>query len=450
MHGPADAESLVIDPPPSAWKRLAGARLAPAVAAPFRAQLGLPDRRPLIMTGHQAEFWHPGILAKYLAADAASRALGGAAAWLIADQDDPPADTVVRYPTREADGRPAARQIDVAGLSGPAPRSSFGFVSSGLDRIVAAWRAHEGESSAPRRLGASLRDLLAPLGPAAPTVFATEIARTELFRAFVDAMRRDPWACASAHDNAAAAHRSAGIRPLVSDGARRIELPLWHAQPGQPRRRVLADTLASIPLHELAPRAVLLTGLMRLAGCDLFIHGTGGGGGETREGYDRVTEDWLQRWARHDRAVADILGPGLAPSAVVTATRLLPIADEVLPRAADVASARWLAHHARHDPRALDDQRAAAEKRELVEAIASAPRHGPQRADLFRRMHESLEQIRREHGPRLEALARQADAIRVRHEATAVAQDRTWPFPIYPEATLLALRDEVRARFGEA
>ena len=33
-----------------------------------------------------------------------------------------------------------------------------------------------------------------------------------------------------------------------------------------------------------------MTGLMRLAGCDLFIHGTGGGA------YDLVTEEWLGSW----------------------------------------------------------------------------------------------------------------------------------------------------------
>ena len=37
----------------------------------LREQLGLPVHGPVIMTGHQAEFWHPGILAKYLACDAA-------------------------------------------------------------------------------------------------------------------------------------------------------------------------------------------------------------------------------------------------------------------------------------------------------------------------------------------------------------------------------------------
>ena len=52
---------------------------------------------PVISSGHQPGFHHPGILAKRiaLAKEAASR--GGGSAWLVADQDiDDP--EVIRYP----------------------------------------------------------------------------------------------------------------------------------------------------------------------------------------------------------------------------------------------------------------------------------------------------------------------------------------------------------------
>ena len=39
-----------------------------AEARAFREQLGLPTDRPIVMSGHQAQIWHPGILSKYLAA----------------------------------------------------------------------------------------------------------------------------------------------------------------------------------------------------------------------------------------------------------------------------------------------------------------------------------------------------------------------------------------------
>ena len=64
-----------IDPPEftasaaSQWKlRDAGAR--PSLATDLRDALGIAPLRPVIMTGHQAGFWHCGILAKTLAASA--------------------------------------------------------------------------------------------------------------------------------------------------------------------------------------------------------------------------------------------------------------------------------------------------------------------------------------------------------------------------------------------
>ncbi len=422
------------------------------------------------MTGHQAEFWHPGILAKYVAADAAARAFGASPAWVVVDQADPAANTVVPYPFRGADGALAIESWDVSGAP-PTGRATTvrerretaipDFVRTGLDRIASVWAAHADQPAPARRLSAALADLIAPLIPPAPAVFATDLARTDLFRALIEAMRRDPAPCIAAHNAAARAHPSARIRPLVADEVQdRFELPLWHIAPGSARRRVYAEMLGSIPPRELAPRAVLLTGILRLAACDLFIHGTGGGGDEgvstrdrppmaaSHEGYERVTEDWLTAWARSDRAIADLLAGGLAPMAVVTATRLLPLAADPVPTEADVARDRWRAHHARHDPGLLRDAPAAAQKRELVSAIEAAPRRSRERSDLYARLHTTLDQARRAHAPDLEALARRADHARARRADAAIAHDRTWPFPIYPEPMLLALRDEIRAAFG--
>jgi hypothetical protein len=79
---------LTIRPPAPEWAALLKHNDS-AQATRFRRELGLPTGKPLIMTGHQAEFWHTGILAKYLAADAAAGALGADVAWLVVDQDRP-------------------------------------------------------------------------------------------------------------------------------------------------------------------------------------------------------------------------------------------------------------------------------------------------------------------------------------------------------------------------
>ena len=48
-----------------------------------------------------------------------------------------------------------------------------------------------------------------------------------------------------------------------------------------------------------------MTGMARLAACDLFVHGTGGGI------YDTITEAWFREW----------LGVELAPTIAVTRMR---------------------------------------------------------------------------------------------------------------------------------
>ncbi|MFM9997111.1 MAG: hypothetical protein ACKVU4_15085 [Phycisphaerales bacterium] len=451
---PRAREGLTIYPAASLWGGLLASRPVHESARRFREQLGLPLDRSIVMTGHQAEVWHAGILAKYLACDAAAKALGAAAAWIVVDQDDPAVSTSVRCPGREPSGRLVVRELELAEQARdtkPPADSSFDYVNAGLARIIAAWAARASESPPTRRMAATLADLTSPLIPPAPTIFASALARTDLFAALVDAMRRDPGRCVAAFNTAARDHPTAGIRPLVADEVQdRFELPLWRLTKLGPRKRVYADELAAIPGDELAPRALMLTGVLRLAGCELFIHGTGGGGtgdDARHEGYDRVTDDWFSAWAGSDAAVAPLLAPGLAPVATVTATRLLPMASETPPTAAEVARLAWRLHHARHDPGVLGESAAADVKRSLALAVRRERTHSAARREKYTQMHEWLDGYRAAHAGALEALA---DALRRGSAARAEANiinDRTWPFPLHPQSTLLRLRDEINAAF---
>src|SRR5215213_3876168 len=99
--------------------------------------------RPLIITGHQPEFWHPGILAKYLAADAAARVVGGDVLWVVVDQARP-SSVWVPYPAR-VEGRLTKGEILFAGGdTEPAlpDDAAAPFVREGLERIATAMRAH--------------------------------------------------------------------------------------------------------------------------------------------------------------------------------------------------------------------------------------------------------------------------------------------------------------------
>lgn len=443
MIGTAQAPGLVIRPPAAAWGAALRRRLNER-SRRFRVQMNLPTDRPLVMTGHQAEFWHPGILAKYLAADAAAAALDAEVAWLVVDQDRPER-VEVRYPV-EDEGRLRVRTAVLAGTGrNGAPRNGgmLASVRTGLTSMREALARHEGAGSIARTVAAALDDLLTPLlaRPHPATIFATDLHRTDLFAELVERMGREPERCIAAYNAAVARHPSAGMRPLIADEVQdRWELPLWRLEPGGPRRHVYAEDLPSIPREELAPKALFMTGLIRLAGCDLFIHGTGGGGAaEDGEGYDRVTEEWLCDWLR--------IGPGdLAPITVVTATLHLPLRPGPPPSQDQVARTVWLAHHARHNPDVLRDAYTADAKAKLIAAMRGAPRD--ERRLLFLRMHEVLEQYRVNHTADLRALEQNAADACGRLEDAAVAMDRTWPFPLYPPDMLASLRRELEAAFG--
>jgi hypothetical protein len=185
-----------------------------------------------------------------------------------------------------------------------------------------------------------------------------------------------------------------------------------------------------------------MTGLMRLGACDLFIHGLGAAETDnpTHEGYDIITEEWFDRW----------LGIRIAPIALVTATCYLSLSDIPTPTSDEVARARWLAHHAMHDPELLHDEVAASERRRLVENIRIARRHSPERRDLFANLHELLESTRRAHAADLDALKGRAKDQAARFAERDIIYDRTWPFPLFPQSTLFGLRDEIRAAFASS
>jgi hypothetical protein len=451
-------ESLIIRPEPQRWRLLLGHDTS-ARARRFREQLGLPVDRPVVMTGHQAQFWHPGILAKYLAADVFAGRASAEVAWIVVDQERPNGFEV-RYPVRRAEGHLGVNIATFVGGNrdpgeyvGWNERSNAGdahLLSSVEEGLAAIGRALERRPSEPRtsarRQTEALQDLIAPLlrhRGRPPFVLATELNRTDLFRSLVERMGREPERCVRAYNAAADVHPDAGIRPLLADEIQdRWELPLWRLPDSShfvppPREHVYAEDLPRIPVHELAPKALFMTGLLRLAGCDLFIHGMGGAGDE-HGGYDRITEGWLHAWLGDEAR--------LAPITLVTATVRLAIPHETIPMPEDVRHAVWRAHHARHCPGELGVAAMEGQRRALVGEIAVAAK--PQRAQLFRELHGLLDRYREQHASELDELRQEAAALHAQLGDASIIDDRTWPFPLYPRSALEELRGRIDRAFA--
>ena len=308
--------------------------------------------------------------------------------------------------------------------------------------------------------GIAERDL-APLTIA----YTSKLGQTDAFVMLVNHLGRTAAQAIPQYNSAIAAHPAAG-RPLLADAkAGRYELPLWSIDPVSGlRKRLFAtgtgggggtETAVSAGLpQQMAPRALLLTTLIRLLGCELFIHGTGGGSTLASAqhpaglpGYDAAAELWARRW----------LGEALAPTAVVTADLHLPLAGtltanlpaslaaDLSPRA--VAHARWVARSARFDPLAVSDRAAAAAKAAILAEIRAAPTRAERKA-AFLRLHEHLTTYRARHADLFSRLDTHATTLAHAAAAAAITTDRTWPFPLHTPDTLAALWSSLRSSFN--
>jgi hypothetical protein len=131
---------------------------------------------------------------------------------------------------------------------------------------------------------------------------------------------------------------------------------------------------------------------------------------------------------------------------VASATWLLPLTDQPPPAPGELARAQWEGHAAKHNPALVGDPAAAERKRQLVGAIAEAEPGEPQRAALYREMHELLEQVRAQRGGEIARLEARAAELRERLRDGEILLDRTWSFALFPQERLR----ELRARIGEA
>ena len=436
----------------------------------FRRQIGLPDAGAVVMSGHQAQVWHPGVLAKLFALDAlVSKSTVAHAAWVIVDQDDND-PLAVFYPACDREGGVRRGQwiagtspgaavgvptglrplVDLRHMSTPPADAAHADVTTGLAVIAPGWASAAAArgSLAMQSWNAALfalQECGVTLTHTPTPISALTIGATELFRDEVRAMTLDAARCVRAYNMATREHPRARLRPLAEDAAvGRWELPVWRVAPGAARARVRsahqrlewfnASTREWKPAAEgdaLAPRALLMTYLLRSAGCELFLHGTGGAV------YDRAMEAWIDRWRG---------GTDLAPTGVVSATVRWPAAM----RPEDIDHAVWAAHAAEFDPAMLGDAAAGAAKRELARRISQSTSKADRRS-MYMQMHALLGDARSQHAAALADVQQRATHACSARKDAAVLGDRTYPFPLYGAAAVRALRERVeRALRGES
>lgn len=421
-------------------------------------------RRAVVGTGHQAWLWHPGILAKDIAAVLFARRHDADAFHLVVDHD-PVEAFRLDLPLRDG-GRLSAVSLticpvnpDLPPCSQPAlPRTRleqglreikvrFGRrIACGLDVLESALSGAEVAPTLGEQMVTLTAALMRPYVGTIPMRLSSHIGSEERFLSLVDHMLRDARACVGHYNRATMTHPEARVAPLI-DMIDRVELPLWAMAAGEPRRRVFADFSDRVPLltlengdvvtpgggsYALAPRALLMTAYLRSGVCDLFIHGKGGGH------YDRITEQWWRAWQ----------GVDLSPMAVVSADVRMSW-DVAVAGRGEVDRATWRLHHLPHNvDRALNgemsgaDSAVVARKREVLALLASGT-DPARRAGLFKELHAINHGLAASHAALLNDAERELDQAMAGVANRAVAQRRDWCLALYPQTMLRDLQARI-------
>lgn len=304
--------------------------------------------RPWVITGHQVEFYHAGVWAKVIAADALARATGACAIDLLVDHDeldhlgfDVPVQESDHWRRRSVTWATAGTGAAMESLLAPGlpvfeewdaelARSPLAH-SDALALVLAALRPREGGGRPePYALWMSRarQRLEAALGIAVHHVRTSAMCESRAWHWFGLEWIRHGREWSDCYNRQLAAYRKrAGIHnpsqpmPDLQRTGEDQELPFWVYKLGEPRHRLTVRTSArgdalvyderEIPIHGalaaqgwaaadqlreilvreqlvLRPRALTLTLFVRLFLADLFLHGIGGAL------YDQITDGILQ------------------------------------------------------------------------------------------------------------------------------------------------------------
>ncbi len=462
-----------------------------ALRRQLRAQLHLAG--PLILTGHQAEFFHAGVFAKTIAAHALVARVGGQAAFLLVDSDIPKTRQLA---VPQVTSRGVRRvEVPIPGCDPQRPFESQPRVSradwlqffasitslfelgdrSLLPIFARAWLTTKQPDppycDALARAQAAVEEALGLTD--VRELRMSQLSQTPAFRAFAAAMLLDAHRCAAQYNAAQTAcrlrhrirSRGRPVPPLtVTDQA--VELPFWLVRHGESRHRLFAATrgeqielladdrpCGELRRDELAhaaasatpwpleragwtvrPRALALSAFARLFLADLFIHGIGGAK------YDEMMEEFARGF----------FGVAPAPACCVSATLRLPLPHSHL-RRTDVAAARHQSRDLRYNPQRhlhgvpakLLQQRAALVGQGL-DLRLHRPREHARRRLVFRELRRVNEQMLGTDPWRAAQYEQRAQTLEAQWRLDQIALDREYFYALHPQATVAQLVSAVR------
>lgn len=419
----------------------------------------LDGAKPLVAAGHQAQLWHPGILAKDIAVRAAAGRLAAEPLHVVVDHDVID-DMTIELPVRRgrvlsvhrlvlAEGRrlvaacsqPPADPSDIVRRIEAAVSDLGNTLVADVDPLIDAFKGLTRCRHLAEQVTAALVHLKRPHVTPAAVVFSSDLCCLPAFIEMRGRILSDARRCVNCYNHAVAQYPEAGVAPLRVE-ASRVELPLWALASGSPRRRVFADLSARAPALVpedgrpidangtiLTPRALLFTAMMRAAWCDLFVHGRGGAT------YDLITEQWFGDW----------LGTDLAPMTMVSADLHMQFA---VPVAApdDLVYARWQMHYLPHNlDRVLQLDDPESQRKRMLLTGMDDDRDAARRARAFREIHRINDALVRCHADVVAAARQQLEVTAAGVSNRDIAAKRDWCFAIYPPDSLSALPDALES-----
>jgi hypothetical protein len=445
------------------------------VRSAMRQWLGHDDTQPLIATAHQAELHHAGVWAKNALIDAVATKVEGRAFHFAVDTDEPK-HLNLRWPGGAVSlvDDPAALRAKWSGLlPQPSPAhlreiereleqaaSNWNFVPMTGEFFASLRRVSLLATTLPAALSDALHRLDWELGLRYDLMLFSPICLSEPYLLFAHHVLARAGEFASQYNAALEQFRHRNRiknlgRPMpnLNVAEEACEVPFWldSLATGERSRasvrRINAkwvieangDVFIFDPAADgwvgatalllwlrkhglrLAPRALILTCVLRLLVADQFVHGIGGAQ------YDQVLDDLI---ARH-------LGMEPPRFSVTTATLYFPTALGQLRVCLPCIAQEG--HRLKH--RILGE-----EKMKLVQEIAALPRRSAERGSLFHKMHRelsvasSLPQIRQ-----WEQRLREAEA-QAQEQRTLF--DRELFCALQPRDRLTAVIDRYRALFA--